>query len=138
MTRSKFTKTREDIMSLLVYLEKFGTGIFELSSSDSKKIHDEKKQEMLKKTRALKFDIERSALYIGYKLLWVITLFLEGKKFPQGSLSSDMWRYYVYDVVRFCTNEKFMAWFLDFDCVTFFSVLKKLFVDPEPSEFIRT
>ena len=38
-------------MSLLVFLEKFGTGIFELSSSDSKKIHDEKKQEMLKKTR---------------------------------------------------------------------------------------
>ena len=35
MTRSKFNKTREDVMSLLVYLENFGTSIFELSSSDS-------------------------------------------------------------------------------------------------------
>lgn len=82
MTRSKFTKTREDISSLIVYLEKFGAGIFELSNSDSQKIQDERTQEMLKKTRALKFDIVRSSLYIGYKLLWVITLFLEGKKFP--------------------------------------------------------
>jgi hypothetical protein len=31
-----------------------------------------------------------------------------------------------------------MAWFLDFDCNTFFHILKKLFVDPEPSDFIRT
>jgi len=107
-------------MSLLVYLENFGTSIFELSSSDSQKIQDEKKQQMFKKSRALKLDIERSSTYIGYKLLWVISLFLEGKKFPQGSLSIDKWRYYVYDIVRFCTNEKFMGWFLEFDCQTFF------------------
>ena len=126
------------MLSLLVYLERFGTSIFELSSSDSAKLQDPRKQEMFLKSRMLKLEIERSATYIGYKLLWVITLFLEGKKFPQGSLTSDMWRYYVYDVVRFCTNEKFMAWFLDFDADSFFTILRKLFNDPEPSEYIRT
>ncbi len=65
MTRSKFNKTREDVMSLLVYLENFGTSIFKLLSSDSQKIQDEKKQEMFKKSRALKLDIERSSTYIG-------------------------------------------------------------------------
>jgi hypothetical protein len=46
------------------------------------KIHDENKQEMFKKARAVKLDIEHSTTYIGYKVLWVIKLFLEGKKFP--------------------------------------------------------
>lgn len=33
-----------------------------------------------------KYEIEKSAFYIGYKLLWIIQLFLKGKKFPQGNL----------------------------------------------------
>ena len=32
-------------------------------------------------------------------------MFLEGKKFPAGSLSAFKWRIYVYDIVRFITNE---------------------------------
>ena len=40
------------------------------------------------------------------------------------------------DIVRFLTNEKFMHWFLDFDPDSFFTILKKVFVDPEPFEFI--
>ena len=87
MPRAKHKKTQEDVLSLTVYLERYGTSIFELSSSDSMKIHDENKQEMFKKARAVKLDIEHSTTYIGYKVLWVIKLFLEGKKFPQGSLS---------------------------------------------------
>jgi hypothetical protein len=101
-------------------LENYGTSIFELSSSDSTKIYDANKEAMFLKSRLLKLDIERSSTYIGYKLLWIMTLFLEGKKFPQGSLSSDKWRFYVYDIVRFCTNDKFMQWFLDFDPEGFF------------------
>ena len=33
-----------------------------------------------------KYDIEKSKAYIGYKLLWIIKMFLEGKSFPYGSL----------------------------------------------------
>ena len=40
------------------------------------------KQELFKKSRALKLEIERSSTYIGYKILWIIRLFLEGKRFP--------------------------------------------------------
>jgi hypothetical protein len=49
-------------------------------------------------------EIEHSQTYIGYKLMWVMKMFLEGKKFPQGTLSSFKWRIYVYDIVRFATN----------------------------------
>ena len=30
---------------------------------------------------------EKSQLYLGYKVLWIIRLFLNGKKFPQGNIS---------------------------------------------------
>lgn len=63
-------------------------------------------------------------------------MFLEGKKFPQGNLSSLRWRYYVMDIVRFVTNERFMAWFMEFDPESFFAVLSKVFNDPEPADFI--
>jgi hypothetical protein len=138
MTRCKNKKTPEDVKSLLVYQERFGTSIFELTSSDANKMQEEETQAMHRKSRQLKVEIERSSTYIGYKLLWVIQLFLEGKKFPSGSLSSDSWRYYVYDVVRFCTNEKFMQWFLEFDADAYFKILRKLFNDAEPSHYIRT
>jgi hypothetical protein len=82
--------------------------------------------------------VEHSSTYIGYKILWIITLFLEGKKFPAGNLSELRWRYYVMDIVRFFTNERFLQWFLDFDPDSFFTVLKKLFTDPEPRGFIDT
>jgi hypothetical protein len=88
--------------------------------------------------RKQKLEIEHSSTYIGYKLLWVITLFLEGKKFPSGQLTSFKWRCYIYDIVRFCTNEKFMSWFLDFDPEAFFSVLKRVFLDTEPQEYISS
>lgn len=42
------------------------------------------------------------------------------------------------DIVRFCTNERFMQWFLDFDPDSFFAILRKVFNDPEPFEFIMS
>ena len=33
-----------------------------------------------------KYEIEKSHLYIGYKLLWIIKMFLDGRKFPNGDL----------------------------------------------------
>lgn len=88
--------------------------------------------------RQIKLDIEHSRIYIGYKLLWVISLFIEGKKFPSGVLSSFKWRCYIYDIVRFLTNEKFLTFFLDFDPHAFFQIVKKLYLDHEPYEYLKT
>ena len=63
---------------------------------------------------------------------------MEGKKFPNGSLTQFKWRCYIYDIVRFLTNEKFLSFFLDFDPYSFFDILKKLFLEQEPYEYIRT
>lgn len=32
-----------------------------------------------------KYEIERSHRYVGYKLLWIIKMYLEGRQFPYGS-----------------------------------------------------
>ena len=63
---------------------------------------------------------------------------MEGKKFPSGSLSSFKWRCYIYDIVRFLTNEKFLSYFLEFDPFSFFNILQKLFLEQEPYEYMRT
>ena len=34
---------------------------------------------------------EKSAIYIGYKLLWVIRLTLLGKRFPKGHYEMKLW-----------------------------------------------
>lgn len=65
-------------------------------------------------------------------------MFLEGKKFPQGTLSSFKWRIYVYDIVRFATNQQFLEWFLAFDPDCFFKLMKTLFLDQEPYEYITS
>mmetsp|Transcript_30020 Transcript_30020/g.39876 ORF Transcript_30020/g.39876 Transcript_30020/m.39876 type:complete len:82 (+) Transcript_30020:369-614(+) len=36
-----------------------------------------------------KYEIEQSAFYIGYKLFWILSLFLRGKKFPSGELDEN-------------------------------------------------
>jgi nicotinic acid phosphoribosyltransferase len=35
--------------------------------------------------------IERSSVYVGYKLLWAIRLLLLGKKFPKGHFDLTSW-----------------------------------------------
>ena len=42
------------------------------------------------------------------------------------------------DIVRFCTNERFLQEFLSFDAEAFFQVLKKVFNDTEPHEYIKS
>jgi len=124
-------------------MESQGTSIFETQSfnrtltpaSNEEEVSD---QDKYMQNRQLKLEIEHSKTYIGYKLLWVISLFIEGKKFPSGSLSSFKWRCYIYDIVRFLTNERFLAFFLEFDAFTFFEIVKKLFLEHEPYEFIRS
>lgn len=67
-----------------------------------------------------------------------MSLFIEGKKFPSGSLSTFKWRCYIYDIVRFMTNERFIVFFLDFDAFSFFDIIKKLFLEQEPYEYLKS
>jgi hypothetical protein len=53
-------------------------------------------------------------------MMWLIKLFIEGKRFPHGILPDFKWRIYIYDIVKFVTNDRFLLWFLDFDADCFF------------------
>lgn len=119
-------KTREDVMKLPYLIESQGTSLFETQNSSDIQ------------NRQIKLDIEHSRTYIGYKLLWVTGLFIEGKKFPSGQLNSFKWRCFIYDIVRFLTNEKFVVFFLDVDPNSFFHIIKKLYLEQEPYEYIRS
>ena len=33
--------------------------------------------------------MEKSYIYIGYKFLWIIEMFIDGKKFPYGNLTEN-------------------------------------------------
>ena len=65
-------------------------------------------------------------------------MFIEGKKFPHGQLSPFKWRIYVYDIVKFVTNERFMFWFIDFDPDCYFQLMKLLFTQQEVYEFLTS
>lgn len=74
-----------------------------------------------------KYAIEISNCYVGYKLLWIMQMFLEGKKFPDGTLDSEQWRIHVHHIVNFVTTEEYLRTILDFDSEMFFFVIEKLF-----------
>ena len=38
-----------------------------------------------------RLNAEKSQIYIGYKILWVIRLFLNGKMFPSGNIPGKKW-----------------------------------------------
>ena len=79
------------------------------------------------KTR--KYEIEQSSFYIGYKLLWILSLFLKGKKFPQGDLIEAQFRAHVFNIVDFVTDEQTLALLLDFDPEALFKTIIYLFSD---------
>ena len=74
-----------------------------------------------------KYEIEQSSFYIGYKLLWILSLFLKGKKFPQGDLQESQFRAHVLNIVDFVTDEQTLAMLLDFDAEAFFQTVIYLF-----------
>jgi hypothetical protein len=83
-----------------------------------------------------KFEIEKSRAYIGYKLLWIIRLFIDGKSFPNGYLPPDKHRIHIYDIVNFITNDFVLDELLQFDCDQFFKVSAKLFYG-QPFKFLK-
>lgn len=46
---------------------------------------------------------EKSAVYIGYKLLWAIRLTLLGKRFPKGHYEMRLWQQIVHEVLDIIT-----------------------------------
>lgn len=52
--------------------------------------------------------VEQSQLYLGFKLFWVLRLFLIGKKFPQGNIKEAKWRAYVHDIIQFLSSTEIL------------------------------
>lgn len=82
-----------------------------------------------------KYRIQKSYVYIGYKFLWIMQMFLEGKRFPYGELTEKQWRYHVYDILNFVSAEEYLTELLDFDPDMFFRVIAKLFRQ-KPWQFV--
>ena len=102
MMKSTIKKEKSDIFKLLSYDHSFT--LSSMMPSDKPQEEVEASSDSLALSKKEKVEIEHSQMYIGYKLMWVMKMFLEGKKFPQGTLSAFKWRIYVYDIVRFATN----------------------------------
>ena len=68
----------------------------------------------------MKYEIEQSSFYIGYKLLWIMSLFLKGKKFPSGELDENQYRAHVLNIIDFVTDEQALSLMIDFDAEAFF------------------
>ena len=67
-----------------------------------------------------KYLIEKSQIYLGYKIFWIIKLFLNGKKFPQGEIKDTKWNCYIHDLIEFLSNVDILKVLLDIDPETFF------------------
>ena len=61
------------------------------------------------------------------KLLWILSLFLRGKKFPSGELDEDQYFAHILNIVEFVVDEQTLAILLDFDAEAFFQVILLLF-----------
>ena len=91
---------------------------------------------MLRNTKnQRKYEIEQSLYYVGYKLFWILGMFLYGKKFPSGTLETIKFKVQVFNIVDFVTDEDNLAAMLDFDAETFFDTMVDMFT-LEPWHFI--
>lgn len=63
---------------------------------------------------------EKSAVYIGYKLLWGIRLTLLGKRFPKGHYEMKLWQQIVHEVLDIITQEDFMKTLFEIDASAYF------------------
>ena len=83
-----------------------------------------------------KYEIEKSYCYIGYKLLWIMKMYLEGRQFPYGSsLTQEQWKCYTLRIAELVVNREFVAEMLEFDPACFLTVIQKLFYG-EPYWFV--
>jgi len=45
--------------------------------------------------------IERSSMYIGYKLFWIIRRLMRGKQFPGGMVNIERFNNTVHDIINY-------------------------------------
>jgi hypothetical protein len=64
--------------------------------------------------------IERSSIYIGYKLFWIIRRLMRGKQFPGGIVNIERFNNTVHDIVNYITQAKQMKILLDIDPAAYF------------------
>lgn len=74
-----------------------------------------------------KKEIERSVNYLGYKLLWILNLFIDGKKFPSGKIRENMWRAYIHDIIEFLKSEQYLKTLLTIDAESVFQIISVIF-----------
>lgn len=67
-------------------------------------------------------------MYLGYKLMWVLQLFINGKKFPQGYIQEPKWRAYVHDIISFLSSPQILRDLMLIDAETLFQVISVLFM----------
>ena len=77
MMKSKVKKDRSDIFKLLNFDNQYV-----IPGTNSQAANEEVKVLEGSLQKWEKLEIEHSQTYIGYKLMWVMKMFLEGKKFP--------------------------------------------------------
>jgi hypothetical protein len=80
---------------------------------------------------------EKSHLYLGYKILWVIRLFLNGKKFPHGNIPQRRWKNYVHEIVDCISQKNIMLDLLYIDAEAFFQIISILFYKGMVFDFIK-
>lgn len=74
-----------------------------------------------------KLTIERSQTYLGYKILWIINLFLDGRKFPSGRIREGMWRAYIHDILEFLSSTEYLKTLLYIDPESVFQIISVIF-----------
>jgi len=80
---------------------------------------------------------QKSQLYLGYKILWAIRLFLNGKKFPSGNIPEPQWRKYVHEIVDCISKQNIMLDLLFIDAEAYFQIVAILFYKGKVFDFIR-
>ena len=78
-------------------------------------------------------------MYIGYKMLWIVKLLIEGKR-PLGvghvgEMQLEQHRAHVHSVANFLRVEEYRVAMIEFDANNFFRVIQRLFAN-KPWEFM--
>jgi hypothetical protein len=55
-------------------------------------------------------------------------LFIDGKKFPSGSIRENKWRSYIHDIIEFLTNQEYLKTLLNIDAESFFQMISVIFL----------
>jgi hypothetical protein len=87
---------------------------------DPPNFEDIKKLSELAVSSVERMPIERSSIYIGYKLFWIIRRLMRGKQFPGGMVNIERFNNTVHDIINYITQSKQMKILLDIDPAAYF------------------